>query len=212
MNMIPASDTAERLLLHGVDWATYEKFLDAVGKRPLRMTYDGENLEIMAPSYNHESLKRRMAIVLPCVAGVLKIPFRGAGSVTLRREGVKRGLEPDEGFYVGEHMSQMAGREEINLDLDPPPDMVFEVDVSPSKLDRPSVYAALKVPELWVTDGSTLQVFRLNPQGTYTPVVRSAYFPMLPPDAFLAFVLQTWHESEWDLMQHAAEWARGLLA
>ena len=44
MNMIPpVPDTAapERLLLHGVDWATYEKFLDAVGKRPLRMTYDG---------------------------------------------------------------------------------------------------------------------------------------------------------------------------
>jgi Uma2 family endonuclease len=207
---LPEAAPPDRLVLHGVDWATYEKFLDAVGQRPVRMTYDGENLEIMAPSFNHESLKRRMAIVLPCVAGVFKVPFRGAGSATLRREGVMRGLEPDEGFYVGEHAAAMAGRDAIDLDRDPPPDLVFEVDISPSKLDRPAVYAALRVPEIWATDGKTLRFFRLDAGGKYLPAARSAYFPMLSPEAFLAFLRETWHASEFDLMQQAVEWARGL--
>ena len=46
----PSTADGQRLLLHAVDWRTYEKFLDAVGNRRLRRTYDRGNREIMAPS------------------------------------------------------------------------------------------------------------------------------------------------------------------
>ena len=40
------------------------------------------------------------------------------------------------------------------MTVDPPPDLVIEVDITRSSLDKLSIYAALRVPEVWrYTDG-----------------------------------------------------------
>src|SRR5437773_1458276 len=45
----------QSVLLHNVDWATYEKLLEAFGdRRSPRMIYDDGELEIMTPSNEHE--------------------------------------------------------------------------------------------------------------------------------------------------------------
>ena len=51
----------------------------------------------------------------------------------------------------------------------PNPDLAIEVDVSPSKIDRPGIYAALRVAELWRFDGDHEQVIieRLGADGSY---------------------------------------------
>jgi Uma2 family endonuclease len=56
----------------------------------------------------------------------------------------------------------MRSRTETNLGEDPPPDLVIEVEVSRSVLDRLGIYAALGVPEVWRHDGETVRVLRLN--------------------------------------------------
>jgi hypothetical protein len=41
------------------------------------------------------------------------------------------------------------------LTVDPPPDLVIEVDITRSSLDKLPIYAALGVPEVWrYTDGA----------------------------------------------------------
>ena len=45
---------------------------------------------------------------------------------------------------------------------DPPPDLVVEVDVSSSSLNRLPVYAAIGVPEVWRWQREQIQVFRLD--------------------------------------------------
>jgi Uma2 family endonuclease len=46
----------------------------------------------------------------------------------------------------------MRGKTELDLRTDPPPDLVLEVDVSRSSLNRLGIYAALKVAEVWMLE------------------------------------------------------------
>jgi Uma2 family endonuclease len=198
----------QRLLIHAVDWRTYEKFLEAVGERPLRLTYDRGNLEFRIPSYNHEWWKRRIGFLIRLLGAELSLEVQGAGSTTFRREDLDRGLEPDECFYIGEHALQMLGLRVLDLSHDPPPDLVVEVEISPAALDRPAMYAALGVPELWRFDGATLRVFRLDPDRTYQECERSPTFPALPLAEFVRFLQATEGLTETGLIRPFQEWVR----
>ncbi len=74
----------------------------------------------------------------------------------------------------------MRGNLEIDLDLDPPPDLAIEIEISTRLLDRVGIYAALGVPELWRFDGERLLVCRLRSGGRYEAVKKSWNLPMLP--------------------------------
>ena len=212
MNLIQQPRTwptgEQRLLLHAVDWRTYEKFLDAVGERPLRLTYDRGNLEIMAPSWNHEWWGRRIAFLIPLLGAELNVEVQGGGSTTFRREDLDRGLEPDECFYVGEHAVQMLGLRNLDLSRDPPPDLAIEIDITSSSLNRQGIYAALGVRELWRYDGESLRVLRLGADGTYEGCEQSPSFPSLPLAAFAEFLQQTQAVGEASLIRLFQEWAR----
>ena len=95
------------------------------------------------------------------------------GQTTWKRSAVARGLEADESYFF--HADKLdavaAGKARIFLDIAeyPNPDLGIEVDMSPPKIDRPAIYAALKVAEIWRFDGEHQQVFieRLEDDGTY---------------------------------------------
>lgn len=72
--------------------------------------------------------------------------------------------------------------------MDPPPDLVLEIEVSRSALDRMSIYAALGVPEVWRFSRQTLQVWRLEPDGRYQAVDRSPTFPGIPTTGIAGFL------------------------
>jgi len=48
---------AEIIHLSGISWGTYETLLEEMSDRRLRLTYNRGNLEIMAPSPEHEFSK-----------------------------------------------------------------------------------------------------------------------------------------------------------
>ncbi|HYV38362.1 MAG TPA: hypothetical protein VE988_21950, partial [Gemmataceae bacterium] len=52
-------------------------------------------------------------------------------------------------------------------------DLALEVDISYSTLDRMSIYAALRVPEVWRFDGHALTFHVLDSDGRYAVVPRS---------------------------------------
>jgi Uma2 family endonuclease len=168
-----------RILLEGVDWECYEKFLDAVGKRSLRLTYDRGRLEIMSPLPAHEVYKALFGWLLAVLAEEMGFPFKTLGSTTFRRRDALRGLEPDNCFYL---KSAKKVRDWLTLDLrrDPPPDLAIEVDITSSSLDRLAVYAALGVPEVWRFDGKSIHVYVLDSKGAYVERPRSAALPFLP--------------------------------
>ena len=58
---IPMSPTptapVQHAVLEGVRFETYERILDDLGDRQIRLTYDRGVLEIMSPSHGHERIK-----------------------------------------------------------------------------------------------------------------------------------------------------------
>jgi len=81
-------------------------------------------------------------------AGVRGISLNGRGSQTFRKEAKERGLEPDECYWVANEPS-VRGRADLDLEVDPPPDIAVEVESSTSALNRLGIYAALGVSEIW---------------------------------------------------------------
>lgn len=172
----PAQD---RFLLHGITWATYKHILEGQGERPIRITYDRGELELMALSYGHERQSRSLNRLVEAVAEEFEIPIASAGSTTINREAVDRGLEPDECFYFANE-PLIRGKAEIDLDIDPPPDLAIEVDISRSSLNRMDIYAALGVPEVWRWSKGRLIVYHRQEDGTYAVRGESLTFPFLP--------------------------------
>src|SRR5438309_10063092 len=149
---IPNIATEEPLVLENVRWSTYQALLRDLGDRPIHLTYDEGRLEIMTLSPQHEILKTLFGRFIEQLTLELDIPIKSLGSTTIARKELKRGLEPDECYYIGRE-SLVRGKMEFNFKKDPPPDLAIEVDVTRSSVSRQRVYAALGVPEMWRYDG-----------------------------------------------------------
>ena len=178
MSTAPAP-VQDRFLLHGITWATYKRILEEQGERHIRVTYDRGELELMTLSYDHERRSRSLNRLVEGVAEELGIPIATAGSITINREIADRGLEPDECFYFANE-PLIRGKAKIDLDVDPPPDLAIEVDVSRSSLNRMDIYAALGVPEVWRWSKDRLIVYHRQEDGTYEVRDVSLTFPFLP--------------------------------
>jgi Uma2 family endonuclease len=151
---------------------------DAIGDRPIRITYDRGDLEFMSPSDVHERLKNLLNRMLVILSEELDVPLRGQGSTTFHSQAFDRALEPDECYYIQNEI-RIRGRDEIDLSIDPPPDLAIEIDVTGSSLNRMGIYAALGVPEVWRYDGKTVRIHALQPDGNYKQVPRSLAFPTI---------------------------------
>ena len=179
----PMPSPGERFLLHGVSWETYEALLrdfEASGSK-VRMTYDRGDLEFMTVSFLHESWKKGLGRLIETLTLELNIPIRSGGNTTFRDQLAERGLEPDECYWV-EHEPLVRGKRDLNLGVDPAPDLAIEIEQSRSVLDRLSIYGSLGVAEVWRFDGDTIRVVRTRADGTYTEQDRSDVFPFLPLD------------------------------
>lgn len=174
MNTVLEKDQA--VVLYNISWPTYTQVADAVQKESrTHFTYDRGRLEIMVVSIRHEVLKKLIATLFERLAQNLDIDYLPAGSTTFRREDLARGFEPDECYYI-DNAYGMRGKDEVNLDFDPPPDLSIEVDIASSSLDRMSIFAAVGVPEVWRHDGQKL-IFNILRNGVYLVSETSTVLP-----------------------------------
>lgn len=157
---IAAPPRDQQFLIQDADWPAYQAMLRAVGDRHVFVTYSQGRLELMAPSWEHDARAERIGQLIRILAEELNIPLIGGGSTTFRREDLDRGLEPDRCYYIA-NQARVRGRTEIDLAVDPPPDLCVEVELSRRLLDRIEIYQRLGVPELWRDNGRILRVFAL---------------------------------------------------
>ena len=166
----------QRILLEGVSWEVFESLVRARPNRGApRFTYDQGRLEIMSPSAEHERLKETATLLVNVVAEELRINAEAFGSTTFRRPDAGRGFEADSCFYI-QSLARGKGQTEIDLRVDPPPDLVVEIDVTTSSLDKLSIFAALGVPEVWRYHDARLRIFHLA-QGALVERDESAALP-----------------------------------
>jgi Uma2 family endonuclease len=200
--------TEQRFVLWDADWETYESMLEAVGDRPVRLTYDRGKLELMTLSLGHERCAEILGQMIVVLTDELDMPRLSGGSTTFKSKDLDRGLEPDKCFYlVNEHL--VRAKDEIDLDVDPPPDVAIEIDISRSSLNRMGIYAAIRVAEVWRYDGETLTIFRLDDQGKYQQVECSGFFPFLTAKDLADFLKRRHELGESGLLRAFREWVRG---
>jgi Uma2 family endonuclease len=193
------------LTLRGVTYDEYVRIRDHPGNGRTRLVYHNGVLEIMSPEFRHEVGAERLGMIVRAVASAFQIRCVGARSTTFRRgqPGLPRGFgkEPDCSFYFA-HAATVWGKETIDLEIDPPPDLWIEVDNRASSRGRLPLYAALGVPEVWRYRArcGTLWFGRLE-GGAYVPIDRSLSLPMLTPAIVLDLlgrVAAAGDEATWD--------------
>jgi Uma2 family endonuclease len=198
-----------RVLLRNVSWETYERLLAERGEsRAPRFFYDRGVLEVVSPSKEHETVSRIVALLVELLAAEAALDVESAGSTTFRREDLDRGFEPDECFYFSENAERMRRKDGIDPSVDPPPDLILEVDLTSQSLNKLPIYAALGVPEVWRHVGGRAEILLLQHDG-YAAATRSAAFPALTDDVLARLVEEglTLRRPEW--MGKVREWARG---
>jgi Uma2 family endonuclease len=118
----------ELIHLSGISWQTYETLLEELSDRRLRLTYNRGNLEIMAPSPEHERFKKVSGRFIETLAEELDVRIEPLGSTTFKRPELS-GAEPDECFYIY-NIDAVRGKKRLDLTEDPAPDLGVEIDVT----------------------------------------------------------------------------------
>lgn len=195
------------VLMDGVSWATYEALLaDGDDRRQTRMAYDQGVLEIVTPSFEHERFRDVVSGVAEIILDTREQDYVRSGSVTLKQEELGRGFEADASFYVA-HVSRVRGLNQIDLHNDPPPDLVIEVDVSRSSLDKLPIYAAMGVPEVWRCRSGSVYVHRLV-GSNHVEIDQSEVLPGLTSTQLTAFAQEGLWESRQTWRRRIQDWAR----
>lgn len=174
----PAEVVARRVTLRDVPWSLYERLLALVGDGLPRMTYDSGALGMEIPSKRHEILRWIAGRFIEAYADESSIDYKPAGSTTWRREAVAGGLEADESYYF-QNYGNVHGHE-VDLTVDPPPDLAVEIDLSPPDVEKASVYARLGVPEIWRWRNARLAVLVRQSDGGYAERPASVALPDFP--------------------------------
>lgn len=178
------------LILHEVSWDEYERLLENLVDRPnVRVSYDRGRLEVMTPLPKHEAYTRFIDAVVRVFAEKDNRTVESYGSATWKRKRLAKGVEPDACYYVA-NAPRIIGKETIDLEADPPPDVVLEIDITNESLSKFPIYAALAVPEIWRYDGKRM-LFYERVGNEYREISESRSFMGLTPASLAEAIEQS---------------------
>jgi Uma2 family endonuclease len=196
-------------LLTDIDWHTYSRLLRVFAHRRLRLTYDRGALEVMTPLWEHEEPARLVGRFIDVLTEELNLPCRLGGSVTLRRRKHQRGLEADNCYWIAS-APRLRGKRRLNLRVDPPPDLAVEMDLTHSSLDRMSIYATLKVPEVWRLTAGAL-TFHVLQGGAYQLRTHSLALRQIGATDLMPFLSRLGQSDVTEVVREFRAWLRQLL-
>jgi len=165
-----------QVIMHGISWRTFQQLLADRGERGgVLLAYDRGTVELRMPSQEHEWIKTTLTQVVEAIGFARDLHYRNLGSTTFNREDLDRGFEPDACFNL-EHADAVTPERQMDLVSEPPPDLVIEVDITRSSMDKLPIYAALGVPEIWRYVDGKVEIWRLM-GGEYTVMDASQVLP-----------------------------------
>jgi Uma2 family endonuclease len=206
----------QRIVIRGADWELYDRLTEAIGgEQHIHVSFDGKDMEIMTTGRLHEDYKGLFGRFIGAVTFELAIPYSDAGETTWKREDVSRGLEADQCYYFRPEKlaadAKARARKSNDVADYPNPDLAVEIDISDSEIDRPAIYAALQVEEIWRFDGKSVIIEQLGPQSSYVTAERSRFLPVRA-DEVARWIVQedTIDKLAWE--RRLREWIRAELA
>lgn len=197
----------QRVIFDDVKWETYLA-LAAETRRPgKRITYDQGVMEIMSPGKLHENAAALIRRTIDVFTMEHDIDVTSVASTTFKRDDLKRGFEADGSYYIA-NANAVRGKDVIDLTVDPPPDLVIEVDITRSSLNKFGIYGRLGVPEVWRYDGFAIEINLATGDESYTLSKRSRALPDFPIDEMLCVLERRHDESETTLIRNFRDYIR----
>jgi len=198
------------LVLHDISWETYEQLLEIFSDRSIpRITYYRGTLELIRPETERQVYSWNLGQLVVELTAALGLEIIGFKSSTWRSQPKATGKEADECFYI-QNEAKVRNKLQIDLTVDPPPDLAIEVDLTHSSIDAMSVYAELKVPEVWLWRKGKLTINLLK-EGSYEESENSlafGSFPVKDIGQFMNFESDKGHNAK---MREFREWVRANL-
>jgi Uma2 family endonuclease len=195
------------VILDNVSYEIYEGLLAAhPDSASPRFAYDDGRLEIMILSRRHEHPNRTLAQIVEIIAEEFVLNIARLGSMTCKRDDLLKGFEPDSCFYI-QNLDAIADKEEIDFSVDPPPDLVIEIDITHPSLPKFPIFAAFGVPEVWRFDGQRVQIFKLE-NGRYVETDASLALPPLTGEVLTNFLADSGRMKSVAWIRRVREWAQ----
>ncbi len=187
VDLLPGSE----VILRDQTWADYEKLLERrEDNAAIKVRYNARRQEIrvMAPLPRHGNHSDTLANLVQVLLRSAGQDWQAFDPITLKRFG-EAGVEPDKCFYI-KNLSAILGKEHIDLDTDPPPDLAIEVDAtSPTSAED---YEPLAVPELWIYREDSLRILVFDGRH-YHEADGSPTFPGIPVRKWIPqYVRRAW--------------------
>ncbi|NEQ28957.1 MAG: Uma2 family endonuclease [Microcoleus sp. SIO2G3] len=170
-------------------YAEYERMAGQRGDRSIpRIKYRHGEVSIMVPLPEHGKNGDVVASVARTLLDHQAQAYDAFTPVTIALPQVG-GIEPDYCFYIT-NWKAVQGKKRIDWQIDPPPDLVIEIDVS--SFTAIEDYAPYQVPEVWLLK-EQLHIYQLV-EGRYVETTQSRYFPGYDLQTLVAEALQTAYE------------------
>lgn len=194
-----------RVVFRGLNWQAYQQILTALPQaRSARLIYDRGTLEITMPLEDHDFFSRMIGLFIRILVEELDLKIKTMGSTTLDYPNLDRGAEPDEAYYI-QNQPRVTGRN-VDLTQDPPPDLIVEVDITHTDINKNRLYAAMGVPEFWRFNGRVLRIYQLQNQA-YVEVETSPTFPTIAKTQLYEF-LEHCKQDEVTASKSLRQWAQ----
>ena len=193
------------VVLPNISWSTYRAMLADMGDhRATRISYSQGTLTLKMPSKLHEIINRLLARIVTTLTEELGLDVVNVGSTTLEREDLKKGAEPDTGFYI----QNAAALEGLDPDIPDylPPDLVIEVDITSPSTRRLEIYQALGIAEVWrYTKRKGLTIYHLQNDG-YIETENSLVFSAVTGVQLNNFLTQRKTQTENQVIRSVRLW------
>ena len=190
----------------GIDWQTYEDISAELGaSTSLHLTYNKGVLTIMPVTELHELLTSLLHNFITFAGMNLRINAIATGKATLRSKRRNYGVEPDLSFFVSKadiHQIKNYVPKEIEL----APDIVGEIDVHHPSDDKFEIYAEFGVSEFWQYNGERLKIYKLQINGEYKEIERSAELPILTGAVLTEFLKRGQTEQQFTVLSDFQNW------
>ena len=198
------------LVLRDISWETYEKLLEIFSDRSIpRITFYRGTLELIVPGTERQVYSWNLGQLVVELTAAMGLEIIGFKSSTWRSKPKATGKEADESFYI-QNEAKVRNKLQIDLTVDPPPDLAIEVYFTHSSIDAMSVYAELKVPEVWLWRKGKLTINLLK-EGGYVESEKSlafGSFPIKEIAQFMNFESDQGHNAK---MREFRKWVRANL-
>lgn len=180
MSTLLKEESETRIVLENVSWEIFVALADERRGSVPRLSYNEGVLEMMSPKRKHENISCLLGRMIEAYSEIRGIEILSVASVTVKRSDLKKAYEADESYYVT-NIDKVLAKEELDFEVDPPPDLVIEVELTASAIDKLELFAAMQVREVWRHDGTSVQIYRLS-NGRYDCIAESTELPGLSSD------------------------------